>query len=74
MGAVDIFTVDERSDRRYRVLAARFVSPESIGFTNELFQQWPSILYPLLYPWLTAIIGALALVVATRNTRAAATT
>jgi hypothetical protein len=70
--SVDTFTFNERAQKPYRVVVARFVSPEPIGFTNESLQQWPSALYPLLYPWLTAIIGTLALLMANRKPDAAA--
>lgn len=54
---VDEFSFGERNQKPGRVVAARFVSPEPIGFTNEALQQWPSITYPILYPWLTALVG-----------------
>ena len=64
---VDEFTFAQRGERPYRVVAARFVSPEPIGFTNESLQQWPGLLYPILYPWLTTVLGVLALVIAMRQ-------
>ena len=72
--SVDAFTFDQRGQKPYRVIAARFVSPEPIGFTNESLQSWPSFLYPVLYPWLSAIIGAVALLVASRKPRTPAAT
>jgi hypothetical protein len=43
---------------------ARFVSPSGIGFTSDLLQGWPTILYPLVYPWLTFLAGLVLLLVA----------
>jgi hypothetical protein len=41
-----------------------------MGFYSDLMQVWPSIFYPLLYPWATGLLGVIALrVAATRRRR-----
>jgi hypothetical protein len=71
---VDEFMFGERNQRPYRVVAARFVSPEPIGFTNESLQQWPSFAYPVLYPWLTGLIGVAMMCLGIRKRPAPAST
>jgi len=59
----DVFGYEDRARPGYRAMLARYVTPFSIGFHPDVLQAWPTFLYPILYPGLTAIagIGTLAL-------------
>ena len=53
----EIFPFQERARPPYRAMLAKYVTPFGIGFYSEALQAWPNIAYPILYPWLTAIVG-----------------
>ncbi len=55
--AVDEFSYSERASPRIRTVLARFVSPTGIGFFSDATQGWPTVLYPVIYPWLTVVGG-----------------
>jgi hypothetical protein len=53
----DVFGMADRAQPVYRVILARFVSPYPIGFHSEVLQVWPSVIYPIVYPWLVGLVG-----------------
>jgi hypothetical protein len=53
---IDQFSYMERASPRLRTVLARFVSPYMIGFFSGA-QGWPTLLYPIIFPWLTAFCG-----------------
>ncbi|HYH05983.1 MAG TPA: hypothetical protein VEK11_02885 [Thermoanaerobaculia bacterium] len=55
--AFDEFSYSERGSPRIRTVLARFVSPTGIGFFSDATQGWPTVLYPVIYPWLTVLGG-----------------
>jgi hypothetical protein len=55
------FSFEERSKPLYRTLLVRYVCPDPVGFKTETLQYWPSLYHPIAYPWLTSILGVLAL-------------
>jgi hypothetical protein len=57
------FSFSERSWPLYRTMLARFVSPTFIGFHSEVLAVWPTAYYPIIYPWITTIVGFVLLVV-----------
>jgi hypothetical protein len=71
---VDEFAFLQRDQRPYRVVTVRFVSPEAIGFADESLQMWPSIVYPIMYPWVTAVVGFVILALAMLKYRPTAAT
>ena len=53
----DVFNYDERGSPPIR---ARLIAPvvsHPIGYHSDLMQVWPTLWYPLLYPWLSGLIG-----------------
>lgn len=51
------FTYGERASPMYRTVLAKFAHPEPLGFHSQVMDVWPSVFYPILYPWLTGLIG-----------------
>ena len=58
----DIFTYAQRGTPAVRVLLMDYVVPHPIGFHDDLMQSWPTLWYPLLYPWLSGLIGAIMVI------------
>ncbi len=56
------FGYRERGSPLYRVPLIRFIG-SSLGFKSDLLQLWPTLWYPMVYPWLTALVGALVIIV-----------
>lgn len=61
--AIDDFSYSERASPPVRTVLARFVSPTGIGFFSDATQGWPTLLYPIIYPWLTGLGGLAMLLV-----------
>jgi hypothetical protein len=59
----DVFTYPERGHPPVRALAMNGVVPHPFGFYSDLMQVWPSLWYPLLYPWLSGLAGIVILLV-----------
>ena len=59
----DVFTYPERGSPAVRAWEIRGVVPHPFGFYSDLMQVWPSLWYPLLYPWLSGLAGTVMLVV-----------
>jgi hypothetical protein len=63
------FSYAERASPRYRALLATQVSPYGLGFYSEVFQVWPSILYPIAYPAGTSLLGLALIILFRRKAR-----
>lgn len=68
------FTFRERSRFLYRTILAKFVSPSPIGFFSDALVVWPTIYYPVLYPWITSTVGVILLLVTLRRQKGRRTT
>jgi hypothetical protein len=55
----DSFQYGERCNPPLRALLIRYVVPHPSGNCSDLMQVWPSIWYPVLYPWMSGAVGAL---------------
>lgn len=53
----EIFSFEDRAQPAYRTMLGRYVTPFGIGFHSQVLQVWPSIIYPIFYPWATAVAG-----------------
>ena len=58
------FTFAERSSPVYRAVLAGRTSPVMLGFRSGVWTVWPTLWYPLLYPWLSGLIGCILLIAA----------
>jgi hypothetical protein len=57
------FSYPERHDPIYRAMLAQYVHPEPLGFYSQVLSYWPTIFYPIIYPWLTGLVGFILSVV-----------
>ena len=57
------FPFSERASPLYRTLLANEVSPMELGFYSDALELWPSVLYPLLYPLVSGIVGLILTIV-----------
>jgi hypothetical protein len=57
------FTYAERDEPVYRTMLAKYVHSEPLGFRSQVISVWPTIVYPILYPWLTGFVGFILSVV-----------
>ncbi|HTG14452.1 MAG TPA: hypothetical protein VK747_04195 [Blastocatellia bacterium] len=53
------FSYPERANPMYRTVLATFAHPEQLGFHSQVLMYWPTILYPIIYPWLSGLAGLL---------------
>ena len=58
----DTFTYPERCNPPVRALLIRYVMPSPSGFCSDVLQVWPTVFYPLLYPWLSGAVGIVLVV------------
>ena len=65
----DLFSLSDRARPVYRTMLTRFVSPSPIGFYSNVLQGYPSLFYPLVYPFVSGAAGfmTLLILVATRR-------
>jgi hypothetical protein len=63
----EIFFRKDRGHPPLRAEVARFASPSPMGYYSDLMQVWPSIFYPLVYPWGTTALGLLVLAIGTKR-------
>jgi len=61
----DTFFRKDRGRPPIRAALARFVSPSPMGFHSDLMMGWPTLIYPFLFPWASALVGVLCMVAAT---------
>lgn len=59
----DEFNYDDRCTPPIRSRLANFATPTSLGCKSDLMHGWPSLLYPILYPWISGALGAILIVV-----------
>ena len=53
----DQFGYQGRCSPPVRALLIRWVVPHPSGFCSDVMQGWPSILYPVIYPWASGVLG-----------------
>lgn len=56
-----------RKDRGKPALRARlagFVAPSPMGYYSDILCGWPSLLFPIIFPWLSGFVGGLCIMVA----------
>lgn len=58
----DLFSLGDRARPVYRTMLARFVQPAPVGFYSDVLQVQPSLYFPILYPFASAVAGAVMLV------------
>ncbi len=58
------FSYPDRSEPVYRAMLAQYVHPEPLGIKSQVMAFWPTIFYPILYPWISGFIGLLLSLVA----------
>ena len=54
----DSFEYAERCNPPLRAALIRSVVSHPSGYCSDLMQVWPSIWYPVLYPWMSGVVGA----------------
>jgi hypothetical protein len=59
----EIFRVSDRRSPSYRVILLRLAGRDDIGFYSNVSSAWPSIIYPILYPFGTALVGLVFVVI-----------
>lgn len=59
----DQFDYPSRCEPPIRSVLINEVVPHPSGYCSDVMQVWPSLLYPLLYPWVSGGVGALCVVV-----------
>jgi hypothetical protein len=58
------FNYGERDVPAYRAMLAQYVHPEPLGIKSQAMTFWPTIYYPILYPWGSGLLGFLSSVIA----------
>jgi hypothetical protein len=53
------FSLGQRANPLYRTILAGFIYPQPLGFYSQILQGAPTLLFPILYPWITGIAGLL---------------
>lgn len=53
----DEFGYADRCEPPVRALLIRYVVGHPSGYCSEVLQVWPSVFYPLLYPWISGALG-----------------
>ena len=54
----ETFPFLQRGAPVYRAVLANSVSPSPSGFHSDVYWVWPSLFYPVLYPWFSGALGA----------------
>ena len=67
----ETFFRKERGSPPIRAALARFVSPSPMGYYSDLMMVWPSLLYPIAFPWASGLVGAVAMLLAVKTRRQA---
>lgn len=60
----ETFFRKDRGSPLLRAALARFVSPSPMGYHSDLMMVWPTLLYPVMFPWGTGAIGGFCMLVA----------
>jgi hypothetical protein len=68
------FSYEQRSDvpKRVDYINLTNTSPFSLGYKSNILKGWPSLIFPLLYPFVTASIGFILIVMGSLSTFVAA--
>jgi hypothetical protein len=53
----DEFSYADRCQLPVRAILIRNVVPHPSGYCSDVLQVWPSIFYPVLYPWVSGLLG-----------------
>jgi hypothetical protein len=67
----ETFFRKDRGSPAVRAALARFVSPSPMGYYSDLMMVWPSLLYPIAFPWASGLIGAVCIWAAAKTRRRA---
>jgi hypothetical protein len=54
----------DRSDPVLRARLASFVASSPMGYYSDILCGWPSLLFPVIFPWLSGLVGVLCITVA----------
>jgi len=57
----ETFFRKDRSDPVLRARLASFVAPSPMGYYSDILCGWPSLLFPIIFPWLSGLVGALCI-------------
>jgi len=57
----DKFSYGARCSPPVRAELIRSVVPHPSGYCSDVMQVWPSLLYPVLYPWFSGLVGFVSL-------------
>jgi hypothetical protein len=67
----ETFFRKDRGSPAVRAALARFVSPSPMGYHSDLMMVWPSLLYPIAFPWASGLAGGLCIIIAVKRRRRA---
>lgn len=59
----ETFTYADRCNPPIRSMLVNFATPTPIGCKSDLMQVWPSLIYPILYPWSSGALGIILIVI-----------
>jgi hypothetical protein len=65
----ETFFRKDRGSPAIRAALASFVSPTPMGYYSDLMMVWPSLLYPIAFPWASGLFGVICLWLAVRTRR-----
>jgi hypothetical protein len=70
-GAVreETFFYKDRGTPPVRAALVRYVSPRPMGFHSDLMMGWPTLFYPLLFPFSSGLGGVICLLVGIKHRR-----
>lgn len=51
------FSYSERSSPPYRAMLAQFAHPEPLGIWSQIDSYYPTLFFPIIYPWGSALLG-----------------
>lgn len=59
----ETFGYEQRCDPPVRADLIDYVVPHPVGYCSDLMTVWPTLVYPLLFPWTTGAVGLVCTVV-----------
>jgi hypothetical protein len=63
----ETFFRKDRGSPALRAALASWVSPSPMGYHSDLMMVWPSLLYPIAFPWTSGLVGALCIAIAVKT-------
>ncbi|MGO4889549.1 hypothetical protein ACJ2A9_17525 [Anaerobacillus sp. MEB173] len=57
------FSFSERDALQTELLNAGFLVPHSIGYYTDAWEGYPSLFFPLIFPFVTLVVGFLLIIV-----------